>query len=329
MSARSLPRRMMQAWICRAYGGPEVLALEERPVPPVAEDAILVRLRATSVSSADARIRAQRMPRGFGLMGRLAFGITRPRQPILGAELSGIVEAVGGRVTSWRPGDAVIAFPGAGMRCHAEFRAIGTGAAVVRKPDALSFEEAASLCFGGTTALHFLRRAGLKAGERLLVIGAAGGVGSAMVQLARHAGAEVTAFASAGNLDLVRALGAAAVMDRARHDLREAGGGFDVIADTVGATSFARCVPLLAEHGRYLAIAADLPAMLARRIGTKRSVAGMAPERREDVQEIVRLAEAGVLKPVIDSAHGFARLPEAHARVDTGRKRGAVVVSLG
>jgi NADPH:quinone reductase-like Zn-dependent oxidoreductase len=306
-----------------------VLALEERPRPAPGDDTILIRVCATTVSSGDARIRASRMPRGFGLLGRLAFGIRRPRQPILGTELAGVVEAVGQRVTAWQPGDAVIAFPGTGMRCHAGFRTVGAGSAVVRKPDNLSFEEAASLCFGGTTALYFLRRAGLKAGERLLVIGAAGTVGSAMVQMARHAGAQVTGVAGPRSLDLVRALGAAAVIDRTSQGLAEWGGGYDVIADTVGASSFARCLPLLAEHGRYLAVAADLPGMLTRPAGTKRSIAGTAPERREDVQEVVRLAEAGVLRPVIDSVHGFAQLPEAHARVDTGRKRGSVVVTIG
>ena len=319
----------MQAWICRRYGGPEVLALEERPVPVPAEDGILIRLRATTVSSGDARIRAFRMPRGFGLAGRLALGIAAPRQPVLGMELSGVVEAVGRRVTAWQPGDGVIAFPGAGMRCHAELRALGAGAAVVRKPASLSFAEAASLCFGGTTALHFLRRAGLKAGERLLVIGAAGAVGSAMVQLARHAGARVTGVAGPHNLDLLRLLGAEAVIDHTRQELAAWGGGYDVIADAVGASSFTACLPLLAEHGRYLAPAADLPGMLARPAGTKRSIAGMAPERREDVEEVVRLAETGVLRPVIDSVHDFARMREAHARVDTGRKRGSVVVAFG
>lgn len=328
MTTGLAPPPMMQAWICRAYGGPEVLALESRPRPVPKEDEVLVSLRATTVSSGDARIRGMRMPRGFGVMGRLALGLTRPRQPILGTELAGVVEAVGSRVATFRPGDEVLAFSGAGMRCHAQFRVVGGRTPIVAKPPGLSFEAAASLCFGATTALHFLRKAGLREGERVLVIGAAGAVGSAMVQLARHAGAHVTALASTENLDLVRSLGAEEVIDRRREDPAQAGADWDVIADPAGAWSFARCLPLLREGGRYLAVAADLPAMLARRSGTKRPISGMAPERQADVEEVVRLAAEGVLKPVIDSVHGFDALPQAHARVDSGRKRGSVVVTL-
>ncbi|HYD68673.1 NAD(P)-dependent alcohol dehydrogenase [Azospirillum sp.] len=318
----------MKAWICRAYGGPDVLALEDRPTPVPKAGEILIRIRATTVASGDVRVRALSMPRGFGLIARAVFGFTRPRQPILGTDLAGTVEAVGRGVTAWKPGDAVIGFPGGGMRCHAEYRVMATDGPVAPKPANLGFEEAASLCFGGMTALHFLRKAALKAGERVLVIGASGAVGSAMVQLATHMGATVTAVTSAGNADLARALGAVAVIDYARRDFTREDETYDVIADTVGASTFAACHPRLNEGGRYLAVSADLPALFARPVGTKRSVGGPAAERREDVAELARLAEAGVLKPVIDGIHPFDRLPEAHARAGTGRKRGSVVVSM-
>lgn len=319
----------MKAWICRSYGGPDVLALDERPKPVPKDNEILIRVCATTVSSGDMRVRTLKLPRGFGLIGRLVFGMTRPRQPILGTELAGMVEAVGRNVTTHRPGDSVIGFPGGAMGCHAEYRVMAADKAIAPKPANLSFEEAASLMFGGTTALHFLRKAGLKAGEKLLVIGASGAVGSAMVQLASHMGATVTGVTSTGNVGLVQSLGASAVIDYTREDVTTAGDTYDVIADTVGASSFARCHPLLNEQGRYLAVAGDLPAMFARPVGTKRSIAGPAAERPQDVLELARLAEAGVLKPVIDRVFGFAELPEAHARVETGRKRGSVVVSVG
>lgn len=328
MHAETAEAPLMKAWVCRAYGGPEVLALEDRPRPVPGRGEVLVRIHATTVSSGDARVRALRLPRGFGPLGRPALGFLRPRRPILGTEFAGIVEAVGPGVADWSPGDAVIGFPGAAFGCHAEYRVMAADGPLAPKPAGLPFGEAAGLCFGGTTAMHFLRKAGLRPGEKLLVIGASGAVGSAMVQLARHAGAEVTGVTSTGNVGLVRDLGAAAVIDYAVTDVAATGGRWDVVADSVGASSFAACRDLLAEHGRYLGIAADLLGTLPHRSGTRRSIAGPAAERPEDVRELARLAAAGVLKPVVDSVVDFARLPDAHARVDTGRKRGSVVVSL-
>lgn len=318
----------MKAWVCRRYGGPDVLALEERPKPVPKADEVLVQVAATTVSSGDMRVRALKMPRGFGPIARLIFGMRRPRQPILGTDFAGTVAAVGANVTAFRPGDAVVGFPSDAMGCHAEYRVMAVGGLIAPKPALLSFEEAASLLFGGTTALHFLRNAGSLAGKTVLVIGASGAVGSAMVQLARHMGARVTAVTSAANIDLVRSLGAQAVIDYTTRDFSTADERYDVIADAVGASSFAACHPLLNEHGRYLAVAADLAALFARPKGTKRSVGGPATTRREDIVELLRLADAGMLIPVIDTVYDFAQLPQAHAHVDTGRKRGAVVVSV-
>lgn len=320
---------MMKAWICRRYGGPDVLALEDRPKPAARDGNVLVRIHATTVSSGDMRVRSLKLPRGFGPIGRLVFGITRPRQPILGTELAGTIESVGSDVTAWKVGEPVIAFPGGSMGCHAEFRTIAANGPIAPKPANLSFEEAATLCFGGSTAMHFLRRAGARAGEKVLVIGASGAVGTAMVQLASHMGARVTGVTSTRNVELVQSLGAAAVIDYTKADLAAVGETFDTIADTVGASSFARCRPLLNEGGRYLAIAGGLMEMVPWRAGTKRSIAGPAAERPEDVAELSRLAAAGVLKPVIDKVYGFSQMPHAHAHVDTGRKRGSVVVSMG
>jgi len=318
----------MKAWICRAYGGPDVLALEDRPKPVPKDNELLIRVCATTVASGDMRVRTLTMPRGFGAIARLVFGLTRPRRPILGTDLAGVVEAVGRSVTGYKPGDAVIGLAGAAMGCHAEYRVLAADKPISPKPVNLSFEEAASLCFGGTTALHFLRKASLKAGESLLVIGASGAVGSAMVQLATHMGARVTGVTSTRNVDLVRSLGAQAVIDYTRQDFLTAGETYDVVADAVGASSFAQCLPVLNEQGRYLGVSADLRGVLARPVGTKRSIAGPAPERAEDVRELARLAEAEVLKPVIDRVYGFTQMAEAHALVETGRKRGSVVVSV-
>ena len=319
----------MKAWVCRRYGGPDVLTLETRPLPTLNEKDVLIRVHATTVSSGDARVRALRLPRGFGPIGRLALGFTGPRQPILGTEASGVVAAVGERVKRFRPGDRVIVFRDIKMGCHAEYVSMAENGLIIGKPGNLSFEEAASLCFGGTTARHFFAKAKLAPGERLLVIGAVGTVGSACVQLAKAMDIHVTALTSAGNMEIARSLGADAVIDYGQRDFAKSGEAWDVIADTVGASSFAHSMPALNEGGRYLAIAGGLADMLARRRGTKRSIAGPAGGTHEDLATLARLAHEGRFKPLIDRVFPFAEMPAAHARVDTGRKRGSVVVSLG
>lgn len=318
----------MKAWTCRRYGGPDTLTLEDvsRPVP--GKNEVLVKIHATTVSSGDARIRGFRLPRGFGLLGRLALGFTGPRKPVLGTDIAGTIEAVGADVTRFAPGDPVVAFPGGAMGCHAQYRIVPLNLPIAAKPANLSFEEAVSLIFGGMTALHFLKKSGLKAGEKILVIGASGAVGSALVQLARHKGAEVTAVSSAANAGLVTSLGADKVIDYARADFTKGAETYDVIADTVGASTFAQCLSVLNEHGRYLSIAGELTSLFARPAGTKRSIGGPAAEKPEYLTELVRLAESGAFKPVIDSTFTFANLPQAHTRVESGRKRGSVVVSV-
>ncbi len=318
----------MKAWIAQAYGDPSVLALVDRAKPVAGDGEVLIRIHATTVSSGDSRVRALRLPRGFGPFGRLALGLRRPRNEILGTDLAGVIEAVGKDVTSYRPGDAVIAFPGSAMGCHAQYRAMPANGRIAPKPANLAAEEAVSLLFGGTTALHFLRKSGLKAGEGLLIIGASGAVGSAMVQLARHMGATVTGVTSTPNLDLVRSLGANDVIDYRIDDVTRQQRTWDVIADTVGASKFASCLAILGEHGRYLSIAGDLFDMLKRRNGTRRSIAGPAEERSEDVLQLSHLAAAGVLKPVVDRIFSFAEMREAHTLVDGGRKRGSAVVRV-
>ncbi len=318
----------MRAWMCRRYGGPETLTLETVPQPRPKPGEVLIRVVATSVSSGDVRVRALRVPAGMKTMARLALGFTGPRRRVLGTELSGVIAAVGGRVTAFKPGDAVIAFPGVAMGAHAEYRVMPADGRIALKPESMSFAEGAALCFGGSTALHFLRRAGLKQGERMLVIGASGAVGSAMVQLARQQGAWVAGVASTANLDLVRSLNADAAIDYTRGAYLGTGETYDVIADAVGITHFSGCHASLNEHGRYLSLAGGLGDMMARPKGTKRSIAGPAAERKEDVAELVQLAAAGAFRPVIDSIVPFEALPDAHRRADSGRKRGSVVVEV-
>lgn len=322
----------MRAAMCRAYGPPDVVLIEEVERPAPKPDEVLIRIRATTVSSGDWRIRSLSVPRGMGVMVRAVFGFARPRQPILGTELCGEIVAAGKDVTEFKPGDVVVAFPSFPNGCHAEYRAVRANDRIVPKPDRLSVEEAAAICFGGITALDFLRdRAKLKPGEHLLVIGASGALGTAAVQLANHFGARVTGVCSAANVELVRSLGADRVIDYTREDYRRGGAIYDVIFDAVGEASFKTHEALLKPRGRLLLLAAGLPEMfgaVGRKRDGKRVCVGPSANTREQLEYLVALAEAGEYRPVIDQVFPLERIAEAHARVDSGRKRGSVVVTI-
>ncbi len=321
----------MKAWTARRYGGPDVLRLEDLPRPEPKAGEVLVRIRATTVNSADRRIRACDLPPGMNFLGRLALGWNGPRNVVLGTEYAGVVEAVGQGVTRFRPDDAVFAFPGGGMGTHAEYAVMSETGRIAPLPQGLDFPTAAALSFGGTTALHFLRVAALQPGETILVLGGSGAVGLAMVQIAAHRGARVAATTSAANIDLVRAAGASKVIDYHATDLATLSERFDIIADTVAATDFPSAQPLLKPNGRYLAIAGGMREMLASLRGGpdgKRMIVGPASERIEDMAELSRLATLGAYRPHIEKVYAFPDLPRAHAHADTGRKRGSVVVAL-
>jgi len=330
MTARPAPLpRTMRAWIATAYGGPEVLALRDVPIPVPGPGDILIRMQATTVSSADRRIRALDLPPGMGFAGRLALGLRRPRRAVLGAELTGVVAAVGARVVRFAPGDKVIAYPGFRQGAHTEYCRMPADGMVVPRPAGMSVETAAALGFGGTTARDYLRRAKLRAGERVLVIGASGTVGAALVQLATAEGAIVSAVTSTANLDLARMSGAAEAIDYTVRDITAGPDRWDIVADAVGALGFRRALPILAEGGRYLAIAGGLGDLLARRRGSRSCIAGPAAERADDLAALADLADRGIFRPPIDAVFPFEALPAAHARADTGRKRGSAVVVAG
>lgn len=322
---------LMKAAVYRQYGPADVVTIQNWPKPVPGPNDVLIRMRACTVSSADWRIRSCSMPCGFGVAGRLAFGITAPRQPILGSELAGDVVEIGAAVRNVAVGDAVVAFSGAKLGAHAEYRCMRADAVIVRKPPTLSYETATALAFGGTTALDFFRRGALRAGERILINGASGAVGSAMVQLAAQAGAEVTAVCSGANAEAMQQLGAAHVVDYTRVDFAGAGNRYDVIADTVGNSPYSRVRQVLTSHGRLLLVLATLPEMLrapwVNITSRHRLVAGPAAERVDDLRTLVDMAVDGRFTPLIDSCFTFDKIAAAHARVDSGRKRGSVVVT--
>lgn len=321
----------MQAAVYHRYGPPSVVTLSEVPKPVPAPKEVLIRIYATTVSTGDWRARSLRMPPGFGLLGRLVFGLLRPRRPILGTELSGVVEAVGASVTKFKAGDEVFGFPGEAYGCHAEYRTMGEDGPIALKPASLSHPEAASLSFGGITALGFLRdKGGIKSGDKVLVVGASGAVGSAAVQLARYFGATVTGVCSAANSELVLSIGASRVIDYRTEDFAMSGETWDIILDTTGTVPFARAERALAPGGRLLVVLASLAQSIAKasKADGKRLIAGLVTTRVEDLQFLAALAASRDLRPVIDRLYPLADAAEAHAYVDTGRKRGSVVLSI-
>lgn len=321
----------MKAVIYRNYGPPEVLEVQVLAKPVPKDDELLIRVCATTVTSADWRARSLKMPPGFGFFGRLAFGITRPRQPILGTELAGEVVEVGKAVNNFKVGDQVFAFPGASLGCYVEYKCLAANGPVANKPANLSYEQAAALSFGGATMLDFYRRGALVSGERVLVNGASGCVGTAAVQLAKHFGAQVTAVCSTGNLEMVRSIGADHVIDYTAQDFAQSGETYDVIVDTVGNAPFSRCGPLLSPRGRLLMLLGGLWDLLKvpwiNMTNTRRVVAGPAAEQVEYLHLLGELAAAGKFLPVLDRRFSFEQMADAHRYVDQGHKRGYVVVS--
>lgn len=322
----------MKAAIYKRYGAPNVVTIGDVPKPRPTDNEVLIRIHATTVTSGDWRARSLELPPGFGFLGRLVFGILTPRQPILGTELAGVIESVGKSVTRFRPGDEVFAFTGARFGSHAEYRTMAEDGLIVVKPANLSFEEAASLSFGSANALPFLRKAKVKPGEKVLVVGASGAVGTAAVQIACHFGAEVTGVTSTPNLGLVRSLGASRVIDYTQADFAATGETWDIILDTTGTAPFARCAQALKPGGRLVIVQGSFAQLLGigapSKASGKKVITRTAPATREDLQYISDMASSGELKPVIDRTYPLEDAAKAHAYVDTGRKRGSVVLTV-
>lgn len=323
---------MMKAAVATRYGSPGVIEIRDVARPTPKDDELLIRVLATTVTSGDWRARSLELPRGFGFMGRLVFGLRGPRQPVLGTELAGVIEAVGSGVTGFSVGDEVVAFSGARMGCHAEYRTMAADGVVAHKPAGLTFGEAAALSFGGTTALVFLRRGGIQRGDRVLINGASGGVGTAAVQLARHFGAHVTGVCSTGNVELVRSIGASHVIDYTREDFSSNGERYDIIMDTVGNVPFSRARSSLSDGGRLLVVLGGLADMFTApwtTLTTKmRVVSAPVSGKAADLRFLVGLANAGEFTPVIDRGYPLDRIVDAHRYVDSGRKRGNVVIEV-
>ena len=331
----STARRMgtMKAIVATKYGPPDILNLEEVQKPVPNDNEVLIRVYATTVTAAHGMMR-----KGLPLIGRLFTGLMRPKNPISGTELAGEIEAVGKDVKLFKEGDQVFGETGVEGGCYAEYICLPEGEPLTTKPANLTYGEAAAVLDGASTALHFLRDKGnIRSGQKVLVNGASGSVGTSAVQLARYFGAEVTGVCSTTNLELVKSLGAEEVIDYAKEVFTETGRTYDIIFDTVGKSSFSRCRGSLKHGGVYLSTVPTMaiyPQMLwTSKIGSKRAIiaaAGLRPasEKTKGLVFLKELIEAGEIKPVIDRRYPLEQTAEAHRYVDKGHKKGNVVIAV-
>ncbi|MCM3257860.1 NAD(P)-dependent alcohol dehydrogenase [Paenibacillus lautus] len=303
----------MKAMVCTKYGSPDVLELTEvnKPVPMANE--VLVRIRATSVAAMDVRIRSSDFPLLLWIPMRFLLGFRKPKKTILGVELSGIIEDVGKDVKRFKKGDEIMAYRGMNFGTYAEYTCLHEDGMVVMKPINSTYEEAAAFAFGGLSALYFLKKSNIQSGQRVLIYGASGAVGSSAVQLAKHFGTEVTGVTSTTNIDLVKTLGADLVVDYTTENFVNRNERYDVIFDAVGKISKARSSKVLAPNGTYVSVDGQ----------------GIAKVSTKDLHFLKELMEKGKLKSVIDRCYPLEQIPEAHRYAETGRKKGNVAITVG
>jgi len=305
----------LKAVVCTRYGPPEVLRVEELATPVPRKNEVRIRILATSVTSSDGYVRGLNLSPAYRIMARLALGWNAPRQPVLGMVPSGEVDSVGPDATSFEVGERVFGFNRHRFGTYAQYVCWPEDGLLATRPANLTDEEAAAIPYGGLLALHFLRKAGVRAGQRVLIYGASGAVGTSAVQLARHLGAQVTGVCSTANVDLVASLGAAAVIDYAHEDFTDRAERYDLILDAVGkrksAAALRRCRQVLAPGGACVSVDDGKPTL-----------------RREDLVLLGELATKGEIRSVIDRTYALDDIVEAHRYVDNGHKRGNVVITV-
>ena len=322
----------MKAVICKAYGPPEVLQVKEVEKPVPGKDDVLIKIHVATVTMGDCELRALTLPLWTRVPIRLFMGYRKPRKFIPGMEFSGVVESVGKDVVTFKPGDAVFVSSGLGMGGNAEYKSLRATRAIALKPANAGFEQVAPIAVGGLNALHFLRKANIQPGQRVLINGACGSIGTFGVQLAKLYGADVTAVDSREKLDVLRTLGADHVIDYRSEDFSRNGVRYDVIFDTVYKSDFFRCLNSLTETGYYL-MANPGPRRMALALWVswttrKKVIFEFAAERIEDMNHIAELIASGKIKTVIDRRYSLDQIQEAHAYVERGEKKGNVVVMI-
>lgn len=331
----------MKAIIYTEYGSPDVLRLEEIAKPTPKDNEVLIKNHAATVNFGDLMARNFKAisPRQFNmpfliwLLAKLSFGLNQPKTHILGSEFAGEVEAVGGMVTRFKPGDPVFGYLGQSMGAYAEYLCIPENSVMTVKPANLTYAEAAVVPYGAIMALNLLREVNLQPGQKVLINGASGGIGSAAVQIAKHIGAEVTGVCGTPRLEFVKSLGADHVIDYTAEDFTQNGDTYDLIFDILGKCAFARCKNSLKPNGILLFASfkmKQLVQMLWTSIsaGEKRVICKIAPGSLEDLNSAKELIEAGKIKAVIDRSYPMEKAGEAHRYVEEGHKRGNVIITV-
>lgn len=322
----------MKAIVFEKYGPPEVLELKEIPRPIPKANEVLVRIRAVTVNAGDCELRSPKIPNLIWFVLRLYFGFFTPRKKILGAYFSGDVEEVGASVQSFKKGDPVFACSGPRFGAYAEYTCMDEDDAIAVKSNNMSYAEASALPLG-LDAVHFLRLAKIKSGQSILINGAGGGIGTIAVQLAKHFGAVVTAVDSQHKLEMLHSLGADRVIDYTSEDFAEQGVQYDVIFDLVGKKSYARCLKSLKPNGCYLlanpsGLLQILRGVITTAFTRKKVISKFASGNKEDLIVLKELMDEGKITSVIDRFYPFEQVIEAHRFVESGKKKGNVVLSL-
>ena len=330
----------MKAIACTKYGPPDVLQLKDVAKPTPKDNEILVRIYATSVNYGDIVARNFRkisprefnMPFIFWLLAKISFGLRKPKITILGSEFAGVIESAGKDVKRFKKGDQVFGYPGQSFGAYAEYLCMSEDGCMAIKPANMTYEEAAVVPYGAIMALNLLRKANIQSGQRVLINGASGGIGSAAVQLAKYYGAEVTGVCGTPRLEFVKSLGADKVIDYTKEDFTERGETYDLIFDILGKGSFSRCKSSLKPNGIHLFASFKMKQLFqmlwTSRIGSKRVICAIAPGSTEDLISVKELIEAGKIKSIIDRRYPLEQTAEAHRYVEEGHKKGNVVITL-
>jgi NADPH:quinone reductase-like Zn-dependent oxidoreductase len=317
----------MNAITFKNYGPPEVLQLNQVAKPIPKDNEVLTRIFATAVNSGDIRLR-----KADPWAVRLFLGLTKPKINILGGVLSGEIEAIGKNVTKFKVGDEVFGSTGMSFGAYTDYKCLPENGILAIKPVNISHQQAATIPFGATTALYFLKKAGIKSGQKVLIYGASGAVGSAAVQLAKFWGAEVTGVCSTSNIGLVRSLGADCVIDYTKKDFTTNGETYDVIFETVNKLSFSASIKSLRKNGTLILGASGLSQQLlgvwTSRTSSQKIISGMIKQKAEDIFFLKELIERGFYKPVVDRTYPLEQMVEAHTYTEQGHKRGNVAITL-